>query len=39
MDDREDKMVGYRVAAVGSLIAIGCTIIAVVTLAEKLLSQ
>jgi hypothetical protein len=39
MDDREDKMVGYQVAAVGSLIAVGCTLIAVWTLAEKLMSQ
>ncbi len=39
MDNREDNMVGSNVAAVGALIAIGCTIIAVVTLAEKLMSQ
>jgi hypothetical protein len=36
MDDRDDNMLGYYV---GTLIAVGCTIIAVVTLAEKLLSQ
>jgi hypothetical protein len=39
LDDRRINMVGSRVAAVGALIAIGCTIIAMVTLAEKLLSQ
>jgi hypothetical protein len=32
-------MFGYKVAAVGALIAVACTIIAVVTLAEKLLSH
>jgi hypothetical protein len=32
-------MVGYQVAAVGSLIVVACTLIAVWTLAEKLMSQ
>ena len=32
-------MAGYQVAALGALIAVGCTLIAVVTLAEKLLSH
>jgi hypothetical protein len=32
-------MFGYQVATLGALIAVGCTIIAVVTLVEKLLSQ
>ena len=32
-------MFGYKVATLGTLIAAGCTIIAEVTLAEKLLSH
>jgi hypothetical protein len=32
-------MFGYLVTTLGALIAVGCTVIAVVTLAEKLLSQ
>jgi hypothetical protein len=39
MGDTEDTMFAYKVWAVGALIAIGCTMIAVVTLAEKLMSQ
>ena len=39
MDDKENNMFAYKVWAVGALIALGCTIIAVVTLAEKLMSQ
>jgi hypothetical protein len=39
MDDREDDMVGYQVMAVGAIITIGCTLIATVTLVEKLMAQ
>jgi len=39
VDDREVYMFAYKVAAVGWLIVVTCTIIAGFTLAEKLLSQ
>jgi hypothetical protein len=39
MDDREDNMSAYSVVVLGVLIVVGCTLIAIWTLAEKLLSQ
>ena len=39
MNNREHNMFGYLLTMLGALITVGCTLIAVVTLAEKLMSQ
>jgi hypothetical protein len=39
MDDRENGTSAYSVVVLGMLIVVACTLIAIWTLAEKLLSQ